>query len=126
MLNDEDVHFLSYHVFVHGVDVAHNPRRRSSNLDISRSVGGIGTDCYCNEKEGLMIKTSDVGVCRKCGVERTKGSHKKCDIWLARASGWHHIANNKTTTGKDLKKLAENIGDDTPIAFSVKLVWYAV
>lgn len=73
-----------------------------------------------------VIKTSDFGVCRKCGIERTKGNHKKCDLWLARASGWHHLANNETTTGKDLKKLVECIGDDTPIAFSVKLLWYAV
>lgn len=71
------------------------------------------------------MQTSDRGICRKFGIDRTKANHKKCDAWLVRAGGWRHIVNNETTTGKDLKRIAESVGDDTPIAFSVKILWYA-
>lgn len=71
-----------------------------------------------------MMKTGDKGICRKCGLARESANHKKCDVWLSRASGWNHTANNETTTGNDLKRIAESIGDK-PIGFSVKIVWFA-
>ena len=70
------------------------------------------------------MKTSNKGKCRKCGLDREKANHKKCDLWLSRANGWNHVVNNETTTGKDFKKFAESFGDDTPIGFAVKIVWY--
>jgi hypothetical protein len=74
------------------------------------------------------MKMSQSGICRKCGVDRGKGNHKKCDRWpsmISSKAGFQYNANSVETTIAELKKIVELIvagePEDTPVQFEIRI-----
>lgn len=75
------------------------------------------------------MKMSHNGACNKCGLQRDKGNHSKCDRWPVShgcAKGFSYVANSHETTIAELKAIIAAIcaGDDdkTPVRFEIKIL----
>lgn len=70
----------------------------------------------------MNLHMSHNGTCRKCGIPRDKGNHRKCDKF---SSGFTYHANSKETTLAELRKIVEIICQDdrenTPIQFTLHI-----
>ena len=62
------------------------------------------------------------GTCRKCGQQRDKGDHKRCDYFR---TGLHYRANSKETTIAEFKSIcaliSEGEDDDAPVQFDIRI-----
>lgn len=65
----------------------------------------------------IGMTMSQTGICLRCGEQRDKGNHKKCDRWPSSygcGKGFHFIGNSDKMTIGELKKIVQAIamGED--------------
>lgn len=77
----------------------------------------------------LGLGMSRSGTCNKCGLERNKANHSKCDRWpmsYGSSKGFRYVSNSKESTLADLKGIVAAIcagdADETPVRFELKII----
>lgn len=77
----------------------------------------------------IGMKLSRKGTCNKCGEQRDKANHSKCDRWPVShgcSKGFSYVSNSRESTLADLKSIVAAIcgGDDdaTPVRFEIKIL----
>jgi hypothetical protein len=76
----------------------------------------------------MGMTMSSTGTCLRCGEQRDKGSHSKCDRWpssYGTGKGFRFIGNSDKMTIGELKRVVEAIAagekDDTVIHLDIRV-----